>query len=63
LLTVRDKKDYYFEIEYENKDKLYVPKEDAHLVQKYSGFSLKRPRLSRLGSKEWTRIKEKSKKA
>ena len=59
LLTVRDKKDYYFEIEYENKDKLYVPKEDAHLVQKYSGFSLKRPRLSRLGSKEWTRIKEK----
>jgi len=59
LLTVKAKEDYYFEIEYDKKDKLYVSREDAHLVQKYTGFSLKRPRLSRLGSKEWTRIKEK----
>jgi len=59
LLTVREKKDYYFEIEYYSNDKLYVSREEAHLVQKYTGFSLKRPRLSRLGSKEWTRIKEK----
>ena len=59
LLTVKGKKSYYFEIEYDRKDKLYVSREDAHLVQKYTGFSLKRPRLSRLGTKEWTRIKEK----
>ena len=58
-LTVKAKEGYYFEIEYYGEDKLYVSKEDAHLVQKYTGFSLKRPRLSRLGSKEWTRIKEK----
>ena len=59
LLTAKSKKNYYFEIEYDRKDKLYVSREDAHLVQKYNSFSLKRPRLSRLGSKEWTRIKEK----
>jgi len=59
LLTVKEKEGYYFEIEYDRGDKLYVSKEDAHLVQKYTGFSQKRPHLSRLGSKEWTRIKEK----
>ena len=58
-LTIKAKEGYYFEIEYDRKDKLYVSKEDAHLVQKYTGFSLKRPHLSRLGTKEWTRIKEK----
>ena len=59
LLTIREKKGYYYQIEYENNDKLYISKEDAHLIQKYANFGLKRPRLSRLGSKEWTRIKEK----
>jgi len=59
LLTIKEKKDYYFQIEYENNDKLYISKEDAHLIQKYANFGLKRPRLSRLGSKEWRRIKEK----
>ena len=58
-LVVRGKEDYYFEIEYENKDKIYVSKEDAHLVQKYSNFTLKKPRLTRLGSREWIRTKEK----
>jgi transcription-repair coupling factor (superfamily II helicase) len=57
-LKVRDKEDYYFQIEYDNKDKLYVSKEEAHLIQKYTNLNLKRPRLSRLGSKEWIRIKE-----
>ena len=58
-LEVKQKKDYYFEIEYDNKDKLYISKEDAHLIQKYANFGLRRPRLSRLGSKEWAKIKEK----
>jgi transcription-repair coupling factor (superfamily II helicase) len=57
-ITAKEKEDYYFEIEYENNDKLYVAKEEAHLIQKYVGFSIRQPRLSRLGSKEWTRIKE-----
>lgn len=58
-LQVRGKEDYYFEIEYYNGDKLYVSKEEAHLIQKYSNFNLRKPRLSRLGSKEWTKTKEK----
>ena len=58
-LTVREKQDYYFEIEYNNEDKLYVSKEDAHLIQKYANFGLKKPRLSQLGSREWAKTKEK----
>ncbi len=58
-LKGKEKFDYYYDIEYANKDKLYVSKEDAHLIQKYTNFSLKRPKLSRLGSKEWAKIKEK----
>ncbi|MCF7907516.1 MAG: DEAD/DEAH box helicase [Candidatus Omnitrophica bacterium] len=58
-LIVRNKEDYYFEIEYENKDKLYVSREEAHLIQKYSNFNLNRPRLTRLGSRDWPRLKEK----
>ena len=58
-LKVRDQEDYYFEIEYENRDKLYVSKEEAHLIQKYANFNLTRPKLTRLGSREWTKLKEK----
>jgi transcription-repair coupling factor (superfamily II helicase) len=57
-ITVGGKEDYYFEIEYANKDKLYVSKEDAHLIQKYTNFTLRKPLLSRLGSKEWSKTKE-----
>lgn len=47
-------------IEYENQEKLYVPVEAMHLVQKYIAFKAKRPRLQRLGTKEWQRIKDKA---
>ena len=57
-LDVKGKEGYYFEIEYANHDKLYVSKEEAHFIQKYTNFSAKAPKLSRLGSKEWLRIKE-----
>lgn len=60
-LNVKDKEGYYFEIEYKNKDKLFVSKEEAHLVQKYSNFSLRKPPLTSLGSKEWIKTKEKVK--
>lgn len=59
-MTVRGKEDYFFEIEYAQGDKLYIPKEEAHLVQKYASFSAKPPKLSRLGTKEWARTKEKA---
>ncbi|MCM8823254.1 MAG: transcription-repair coupling factor [Candidatus Omnitrophica bacterium] len=57
-IRVKDKEDYFFEIEYANKDKIYLPREDIHLIQKYVSFTLKPPRLSTLGSKEWYRTKK-----
>ncbi|MDD4910052.1 MAG: transcription-repair coupling factor [Candidatus Omnitrophica bacterium] len=47
-------------IEYENKERLFVPMQEAHLVQKYLAFGSRRPRLNRLGSKEWLRIKQRA---
>lgn len=44
-------------IEYREGDKLFVPKEDLHLIQKYLGFSKKPPKIHKLGSKEWQRVK------
>lgn len=40
-------------IEYKGGDKLFVPKHDLHLVQKYITFTKKSDVLHKLGSKEW----------
>ena len=45
-------------IEYEGGDKLFVPQHDIHLVQKYVGFHKRPPRLYKLGSKEWKRVRQ-----
>lgn len=47
----------HFVIEYQGGDKLFVPKHDLHLIQKYVGFTKKPPRLYKLGSKEWQRVR------
>ncbi|MCM8763026.1 MAG: transcription-repair coupling factor [Candidatus Omnitrophica bacterium] len=45
-------------IEYDRQEKLYVPIDSMHLVQKYISFSHRRHlKLSRLGTKEWLRTK------
>ncbi|MFH0762502.1 MAG: CarD family transcriptional regulator, partial [Candidatus Omnitrophota bacterium] len=49
-------------IEYGLQEKLYVPVEDMHLVQKYIAFHIKRPKLYSLGSRKWQRAKEKARK-
>ncbi len=47
-------------IEYADGDLLYVPVEEAHLVQRYIGFDRRiKVRLSKLGSSEWRKLKEK----
>ncbi|MFH1768542.1 MAG: DEAD/DEAH box helicase [Candidatus Omnitrophota bacterium] len=56
-IKVDNGQNYFFEIEYQNKDKLYVSREDAHLIQRYASFSLRPPKLTRLGSREWSRLK------
>lgn len=46
-------------IEYEGGDKLFVPKHDIRLVQKFVSFSKRPPRIYKLGTKEWKRVKAK----
>jgi len=48
-------------VEYDRQEKLYVPVESMHLVQKYIAFQVRRPKLSRLGGREWLRIKTRAK--
>lgn len=47
----------YLAIEYRGSSKLYVPAEQAHLVEKYAGLGRRRPTLDVLGSGRWTRRK------
>ena len=44
-------------IEYKGGDRLYIPKYDMHLIQKFISFNKKPPRLFKLGSQEWRRIR------
>jgi len=49
-------------IEYAAGDKLYVPIEEIHLIQKYVAFERRPPKLYKLGSKMWKSVKERIKK-
>ncbi|MCX5699966.1 MAG: transcription-repair coupling factor [Candidatus Omnitrophica bacterium] len=61
-IKVKDKPQDHLIIEYDRQEKLYVPLESMHLVQKYIAFHAKRPKLYRLGSKEWLRVKDRTRK-
>lgn len=50
------------ELEYRDGDKLYVPMEKMDCVQKYSSREGVVPSLNKLGGKEWSRLKQKTKK-
>ncbi len=61
-IRVQDKWMDHLVIEYDRQEKLYVPMDAMHLVQKYIAFHIRRPKLYRLGSKEWLRTKERARK-
>jgi transcription-repair coupling factor (superfamily II helicase) len=61
-IKVKNEQRDHLVIQYANNDMLYVPVEKAHLVQKYISFEGRPPRLYRLGSGEWQRIKERARK-
>ncbi|MBN2097308.1 MAG: transcription-repair coupling factor [Candidatus Omnitrophica bacterium] len=48
-------------VEYAEGDKLYVPVQDLHLLNKYIAFMGRPARLSKLGTKTWQKIKTKTK--
>ncbi len=49
-------------VEYQDGDKLYVPVNDLHLVQKFIGSEKVKPKIDRLGSPLWKNTKKKVKK-
>ncbi|MFH1201361.1 MAG: transcription-repair coupling factor [Candidatus Omnitrophota bacterium] len=49
-------------VEYAGNDRLFVPVDSMHLVQKYISFERGRPKLYKLGSGEWLRVKNRARK-
>lgn len=49
----------YLHIRYQGNDKLYVPVDQIHLVQKYVASEGKEPKLYKLGGSEWKKVKKK----
>lgn len=56
--TTRD----FLTLEYRGEDKLLVPTDQMDVIQKFIGSKGEAPRLTRLGSGEWQRIKQRAKK-
>lgn len=54
---VNNQRKKHLVIEYEGGDKLFVPDHDIRLIQKYISFNKRPPRLFKLGSKEWKRVR------
>mgnify|MGYP004488606309 CR=1 FL=1 len=49
----------YLQIRYEGSDKLYIPTEQMDMLQRYIGNGELKPKVNRLGGKEWRATKEK----
>ncbi len=62
LKRLSGKEEDHLTLEFHEKEILYVPMTDLVFIQRYVGFGKMRPKLSRLGSKAWQKLKEKTKK-
>ena len=58
-ITVGQNEADYLVIVYHDGDKVYVPVDKFHLVQKYTGGEGSGPRLNKLGGKTWLKTKSK----
>ncbi|MCF7893890.1 MAG: DEAD/DEAH box helicase [Candidatus Omnitrophica bacterium] len=58
-VKTEEKQEYFFQIKYADDDLIYVSKENAHLIQKYINLGIKKPALTKLGTKQWEKTKEK----
>ena len=56
-IKIKDTSKDHLVIEYDRQEKLYVPVDQMHLVQKYIAFKARRPKLNRLGTKQWLKVK------
>lgn len=62
-LNVQNVKKDYLCIRYKGQDKLYVPVDQLSLIQKYIGSDSVAPKINKMSSQEWNKVKEKTKKA
>lgn len=53
----------YLTIEYQGKDKLYVPVDQINLLTRYRGSGEAPPKLSKMGGIDWDNVKQKARKA
>lgn len=60
-LQVDNRSKDYLNIRYAGQDRLYVPTDQIHLLQRYVGLDEGAPRLSKLGGSEWVRVKQRVK--
>lgn len=49
----------YIKLAYRDNGNVYVPATGLHILQKYGSADAKPPKLSKLGTKEWTKTKQK----
>lgn len=49
----------YIKLAYRDNGNVYVPATGLHILQKYASADAKPPKLSKLGSKEWSKTKQK----
>ncbi|MFW6139850.1 MAG: transcription-repair coupling factor [Acidobacteriota bacterium] len=62
-MGINSREQEFIEILYRDDDKLFVPVHDLNLVQKYSKVGSSYPKLSKLGTSQWAKTKEKTKRA
>jgi len=62
-LNIQGVKKDFLTINYKGNDKLYVPIDQMNLIQKYVGGDNIKPKINRLSSPEWQRVKQRAKKA
>jgi transcription-repair coupling factor (superfamily II helicase) len=61
--TLDNQRREYLLVEYADSDQVYVPIHQADRITRYVGADATVPRLSRLGTQEWERVKSKARKA
>ena len=62
-MTTREGEKEYLVLQYAAGDKLYVPTDQIDRVTRYVGAGERTPALSRLGTQEWAKTKQKVKEA
>ncbi len=61
-MTLKDVTNEYMVLQYQGTEKLYIPVENLTSIQKYDVYEGIQPKLSKLGSSEWQKTKQKAKK-